>query len=67
MDRLKRMDLLIQHECTGSPKEFAEKLSISESYLHKLIKDLRELYDAPISYSLKRESYVYTSEYSLDF
>ena len=51
-------DDLIQRGCTGTPPEFAEKLSISESLLYELIATLKKL-GAPIAYSRSRSTYFY--------
>jgi hypothetical protein len=65
--RFKLMDKLIHAESTGTPKEFAEKLSICVSYLHSQIKDLKEEYNAPIKYTRIRQTYYYDSDFSLKF
>ena len=61
------MDKLIHAESTGTPKEFAQKLSICVSYLHSQIKDLKEEYNAPIKYTRIRQTYYYASEFRLEF
>lgn len=61
------MDKLIHAECTGTPKEFADKLSICVSYLHSQIKDLKEEYNAPVKYTRIRQTYYYSAAFRLEF
>jgi len=43
INRLKAIDQLIKLKATGSPKELADKLGISERQIYKYISDLKEL------------------------
>jgi hypothetical protein len=58
---IQRMDQLIRMKATGSPREFSERLEISESTLYKWLEILRYL-KCPIVYDTHRRSYVYTRE-----
>lgn len=53
------MDFLIQHKCTGSPKEFAEKLDVSRSTLFSYIAYLRNELEVCIAYDSFLNSYYY--------
>ena len=58
IDRLKRMDDLIQRKATGSAREFSEKMNVSQSQLFLELKEMREL-GAPIEYCSVTRSYYY--------
>lgn len=58
-ERLRHADRLIRLEATGSPRTFAKKLGISESYLYGFLDDMKEM-GLPLAYSKTRLSYVYT-------
>lgn len=64
IDRLKRMDDLINRKATGNVEAFAEKLGISRSQLLQDLKELRES-GAPIEFNTKRQCYMYTRQYSI--
>lgn len=59
LNRIRRLDALIRQKRTGSPKELAEKLDISERWLYILLDELKTELDCPISYDRRRRSYVY--------
>jgi len=42
LERIERIDQLIRHKATGSPKQFAKKLDISESSLYEYLKYLKD-------------------------
>ena len=66
--RLVNLDKLIQSKCTGTPKDLAEKLNVSESTIYRLLKILREDMGLRLNYSYKQRSYVYKSSAErLDF
>ena len=58
-NRMKHADRLIRLKATGSPKEFAKRLNISESHLYNVLDELR-LLGTPLSYDKIRLSYFYT-------
>lgn len=57
---IERIDQLVRLKATGSPKELAEKLEISESTVYRTMEIIKEL-GAPVEYNLFCQSYVYTS------
>ena len=59
LNRIERMDYLIRSKCTGSPKELAKKLNISERWLYIFLDELRTELDCPIRYDRKLRSYIY--------
>ena len=59
LSRIQRLDILIRKKSTGSPKELAEKLGISERWLFHLLDEIREELDCPIRYNRLRRSYEY--------
>lgn len=65
-ERLERIDRLIKLKATGSPKEFAEKLEISESTLFELLKVMK-LRGAAIVYSQFSCSYIYLEPFEIKF
>jgi predicted DNA-binding transcriptional regulator YafY len=62
--RLTSADHYIQQETTGTPKELAAKLDISESHLYELLDVLKQL-GGPIAYSRSRGTYLYTHPVTL--
>jgi hypothetical protein len=63
---LKKIDVLIQLQSTGTPAELAKKLKVSIRSLHNYIKFLRTEYNAPIQYDRKHKSYYYKEVGSLE-
>lgn len=64
-----RLDLLhqfIRAKTTGTPRELAGKLEISERQVRGYITLFREL-GAPVKYSRKRGTYYYAKEGSFNF
>ena len=57
--RLSRIDQLIRLKATGSPKEFAGKLEISERALYDHLSWLKSEGGCPIRYCRLRRSYYY--------
>jgi predicted DNA-binding transcriptional regulator YafY len=51
---------MIKSANTGSPKEFADELGISESHFHRYIEELQEM-GIPILYSRSRKTYYYAN------
>ena len=66
IERVKRMDDLINRKATGCANEFARKLGISKSQLYEDLKEMKEL-GAPIDYCQSRKSYIYNTEAKLIF
>jgi predicted DNA-binding transcriptional regulator YafY len=59
INRIERMDTLIRRKSTGTPKELAEKLNISERWLYIFLDELRTELNCPIRYDRRKRSYVY--------
>lgn len=57
-NRLENIDRLIRMKGTGTPKQLAQKLHISESLLYEYLSFMKEQ-GAPIVYSKMRQSYYY--------
>jgi len=67
-ERVKKINRMIKSAKTGSPKEFADELGISESHFYRYIEELQEM-GIPILYSRSRKTYYYenNSELSLSY
>ncbi|HKK45242.1 MAG TPA: hypothetical protein VJ964_06965 [Balneolaceae bacterium] len=59
LSRIRRLDAMIRRKSTGPPEELAKKLDISERWLYKFLRELKEEFDCPITYDYYRQSYVY--------
>ena len=64
LQRIQKMNRMIKSENTGSPKEFADELGISESHFHRYIEELQEM-GIPILYSRSRRTYYYENNMEL--
>jgi DNA-binding Lrp family transcriptional regulator len=62
---LERVHHHIEHKSTGTPREFAERLQISERKLYRILDELRDL-GAIIAYNTDRSSYIYGNEVSIN-
>lgn len=60
--RIQRLDAMIRRKSTGPPEELARKLDISERWLYKFLRELKEEFDCPITYDHYRQSYVYEEQ-----
>jgi predicted DNA-binding transcriptional regulator YafY len=58
LQRLIRLDHLIQYKSTGSPADCASKIGISERSLYDYLKLLRDM-GAPVRFSRGRRTYYY--------
>jgi len=58
LERLRKIHQYIKSDNTGTPKEFAYKLNISESQLYNILEDLK-ITGFPIVYSRNLKSYKY--------
>ena len=67
VDRALQADQLIRLKATGSPKEFAGKLGISERSLYGFLDELKYDFDCPIAYCHLRRSYYYTCDGQIIF
>ena len=61
LNLLVELDQFIRTKGTGSPREFAHKMGISERSLYEYLKVLKEL-GAPIRFSRQEHSYYYEIE-----
>ena len=52
---------------TGSPRDLASKLSLSERTVYNYIAFMREELKASIVYNYQKESYVYTDNWSFKY
>ena len=64
LERLQRLHTLIVSENTGTPKELADRMKISQRSIHLLIDQLKD-YRAIISYSRSRKTYYYCEDFDL--
>lgn len=62
---IERIDWLIKHKCTGSPKKLAKLLDISERRTYDYIKLLKNEFKAPIYYNHSDKSYEYKEGFVL--
>ncbi len=67
IDRALQADQLIRMKATGTPKEFAIKLGISERSLYDFLEELRNDSACPIAYCPLHRSYYYTREGKFTF
>jgi len=65
IEKLKRMHNLICQECTGSPSELADRLTISDRTVYYLLEQLRD-YEAQIGYDRSRKTYFYKEDFTLE-
>ena len=65
IERIKKMHQLIGAEKTGTPDNFARKMSLSRSQLYNIIDVIKDL-EAPIKYCKKRESFFYETSFDLE-
>ena len=61
LERILRIDDLIRRRATGSPKELAAKLGVSERLVYDYLNIIRR-YDAIIKYSYEFNSYFYVND-----
>lgn len=65
IDRVSRLHTFIKEAKTGKPEVLADRLGISRASLYKLIDELKS-YDAPIDYSRRLETFLYTKSFDLE-
>lgn len=58
---IERIDQLIRMRATGTPKDLADRLELSQATVFRLIDIIKEL-GAPVEYNLSRQSYVYSED-----
>jgi predicted DNA-binding transcriptional regulator YafY len=59
LQRLIRLDYLIQYKATGVPADCAQKIGISERSLYDYLRILKDM-GAPVRFSRGRRTYYYT-------
>tara|TARA_B110000090_G_C13151713_1_gene357967 strand:- start:357 stop:665 length:309 start_codon:yes stop_codon:yes gene_type:complete len=64
LERLQQLHNLIANEKTGTPKELANLMQISERSVHLLIEQLKD-YNAVICYSRSRKTYYYCEDFDI--
>lgn len=62
LKKILRMDFLIQHHCTGTPLEFAQKMEISRSTLFEYLTYMRCEFGVCILYNKFQKTYHYDGE-----
>lgn len=65
-EELERVDRLIRLKATGSPKDLADKLCISERHVYRIINQLKDI-GCPVYFNKERGSYCYSDEGKLIF
>ncbi len=61
------LDNLIVKEITGSPKQLASRLSITERTVYNYISFMKKALNAPIVYDYNRMSYIYNNDCEFRF
>lgn len=61
INKILRINTLVKLRATGSPRELACKLGISERSVYEYINDMKEL-GAPIAFSYSHNSYIYYAD-----
>ena len=64
LERLQQLHLLIENERTGSPKELANRMHISERLVYNLMEQLKD-FNANIRYDRGRKTYYYGEDFEL--
>lgn len=64
---IKKIHERIKTESTGTPKELASKLDVSERTVYNYIKFMREELKAPIRYNRMKDTYQYVTICSINF
>ena len=64
LNRLKKLDTLIQQGKTGAPEEFADRLGLSRSQLYNILEELKDL-GAPIEYNRSVRSFYYREAFQI--
>jgi len=64
LERLQQLHQRIEQENTGTPKELARFMNISERLLYNLIEELKDI-GAPIHYNRSLKTYYYSDDFKL--
>lgn len=65
-NKLQFLIQLIENRGTGTPKELARKLNMSERMIYKYIYMLKNEFKAPIAYNRSAKSYYFSENGRLD-
>jgi predicted transcriptional regulator len=65
IERLQCLNHLIKNECTGTPDELAERLSLKKSQLYETL-DVLKIYGAPVKYRRKLKTFYYENDWSME-
>ncbi len=65
LERLQQLHTLILKERTGSPKDLARRMNVSERLVYLLLEYLKD-YNANIRYDRGRQTYYYSDDFELD-
>jgi transcriptional antiterminator len=63
--KIKQFIQLVEKERTGSPKEVAKKLAVSDRMIQNYVHLLKNSFDVPIEYNRYKKSYNFTEEGTL--
>ncbi|GAB1856823.1 hypothetical protein MHTCC0001_16590 [Flavobacteriaceae bacterium MHTCC 0001] len=64
LERLQQLHQRIEQANTGTPKELARFMNISERLLYNLIEELRD-FNAPVCYNRSSKTYYYNDDFKL--
>ncbi len=64
LGRLQKLHRLILNERTGSPRELASRMHLSERSIYNLIEHLKD-FEASIRYDRSRKTYFYAEDFQL--
>jgi predicted DNA-binding transcriptional regulator YafY len=64
LDRIGKMNKLVQRRLTGTPVEFAQQLGVSRTSLYELLDELRSR-GAPIQYSKSTRTFYYSQPFDI--
>lgn len=64
LERLQQLHQRIEQANTGTPKELASFMNISERLLYSLIEELKD-FNAPICYNRSTKTYYYNDDFEL--
>jgi hypothetical protein len=64
VERLNRINMLIQKRATGNPAQFAETVGVSRTRLYEIIDELKS-YGAPIIYNKSCNTFLYDQPYDV--
>jgi transcriptional antiterminator len=60
IERIERIESLIDRKATGNPRELANSLGVSERTVYRIIQDLISYKNIKIEYSYPYNSYVFS-------